>query len=299
MGHEVARGVYRHHRSLESKGTYMKKILILSLIFFTTDSFASGIASNAASAPCTNNTLETYSGNSNLQADWQPNTIDLRWYNGNTLMNVQSAANTCVYDGALTIPSTAPSRTGYTFAGWQVRPEMDFSTISVNNYISGYGKGLRNENDVNYCGYSGATYEESREGRSLCNELSEFNDLQSYEWKFQLVDGWLYGAAKCSGKSGNKYSSTWNINYKSDWTATYDELESATGDKVYCWCRATGFRQNNNNTLYGPSGNLMWVFADVIYSDTNSYFCPTICALRCGGSLARGWRDFRSALISQ
>ena len=99
----------------------MKKFLILLLLFFTTDSFASGIASNSASAPCTNNTLETYSGNSNLAADWQPNTINLRWYNENEKLTVQQSAQSCVYDGTLTIPSTPPTRTGYTFAGWKVR----------------------------------------------------------------------------------------------------------------------------------------------------------------------------------
>jgi hypothetical protein len=34
---------------------------------------------------------------------------------------VQSSAQSCVYDGALTIPSTQPTRTGYTFAGWEVK----------------------------------------------------------------------------------------------------------------------------------------------------------------------------------
>jgi len=108
----------------------MKRFLILLLMIFSTNSFASGIASNSASAPCTNTTLETYSGNSNLSADWQPNEIQLRWYNNNTLMDVQSSANTCVYDGTLSVPQTAPTRTGYTFAGWTVRPEMDFGELA-------------------------------------------------------------------------------------------------------------------------------------------------------------------------
>ena len=99
----------------------MKKLFILSLLFFTTDSYSSGIASNSASAPCDNNTLETYSGNSNLSADWQPNTINLRWYNDNEKLTVQQSAQSCTYDGTLNIPSTPPTRTGYTFAGWEVK----------------------------------------------------------------------------------------------------------------------------------------------------------------------------------
>ena len=112
----------------------MKKFLILLLLFFTTDSFASGIASNSASAPCTNNTLETYSGNSNLAADWQPNTINLRWYNENEKLTVQQSAQSCVYDGGLTIPSTPPTRTGYTFAGWAVRVPGIYTELE---YIEG------------------------------------------------------------------------------------------------------------------------------------------------------------------
>ena len=99
----------------------MKKVLLLFLLMFVSPAFASGIGASSASAPCTNNTLETYSGNTNLQADWQPNTINLNWYNGDTKLTVQSSAQSCVYDGALTIPSTQPTRTGYTFAGWEVR----------------------------------------------------------------------------------------------------------------------------------------------------------------------------------
>ena len=99
----------------------MKKVCILFLSIFTLPALASGINANTASAPCTNNTLETYSGNTNLQADWAPNTINLTWYNENEKLTVQSSAQSCVYDGTLTIPSTQPTRTGYTFAGWEVK----------------------------------------------------------------------------------------------------------------------------------------------------------------------------------
>ena len=114
----------------------MKKLLILLLCLFVGNSFASGIASNSASAPCTNNTLETYSGNSNLAADWQPNEIQLRWYNENERLTVQSSAQSCVYDGTLTIPSTQPTRTGYTFAGWEVRLPGAYTELE---YLEGNG----------------------------------------------------------------------------------------------------------------------------------------------------------------
>ena len=96
---------------------------IFSFIF-STPTFATNIPSNASTADCKNNPLQTYSGTSNLQADWQANTIQLHWYedsDATTEMNVASASQSCVYDGILTPPATIPTKTGYTFKGWTVR----------------------------------------------------------------------------------------------------------------------------------------------------------------------------------
>ena len=131
----------------------MKKCLMLFLCLFVGNSFASGIASNAASAPCTNNTLETYSGNSNLSADWQPNTINLRWYNENEKLTVQQSAQTCTYDGTLTVPQTPPTRTGYTFAGWTIRlpgayTELEYIELTGTQWIeTPYGVNAQTEQD--------------------------------------------------------------------------------------------------------------------------------------------------------
>ncbi len=91
---------------------------------FSTNLFATdpNIPANATSASCTNSTLNTYSGTSNLQANWEANQIGLYWYSdGNQITDIQSAATTCDYDGGLTVPSNPPTKTGYTFNGWKVR----------------------------------------------------------------------------------------------------------------------------------------------------------------------------------
>ena len=256
----------------------MKKLLLLFLLFFTTDSYSSGIASNAASAPCTNNTLETYSGNSNLAADWQPNTINLRWYNGNTLLDVQSTANTCVYDGSLTIPSTAPSRIGYTFDGWQVRPQMDFAaTIPIN--IEGtyrWSRGVTYNTNEDKCYYRGQDTD--------CNR-TELAEIQRYEWKTGFSHGVLYGMSKCSAKSGSNGVAT---------NFTDEYLDSVAGDKKYCWCRATGYKPNNSNVIYAPSSVLSWVYDQA--SDTIEY-CSRACANACA-AYAQGNSYFRTALFT-
>ena len=96
----------------------MKKIFLLFLLFFTTDSFATGFG-NVSSAPCDNDTLNKYTGTANVEINWEPNTINLNWYNGDEKLTVANNAQSCVYDGTLTVP-TQPTKPGYTFNGWKV-----------------------------------------------------------------------------------------------------------------------------------------------------------------------------------
>ena len=98
----------------------MKKLFLLLLIFFTIDSFANGIG-NVSSAPCDNDTLNKYTGTANVEINWEPNTIGLNWYDGDTKLTVDNSAQSCVYDGTITVPP-APTKLGYTFNGWKVIP---------------------------------------------------------------------------------------------------------------------------------------------------------------------------------
>ena len=254
----------------------MKKLLLLFLLFFTTDSFASGIDSNSNTAPCTNNTLETYSGNTNLQADWAPNTINLRWYNGNTLLDVQTSANTCVYDSTLTIPSTAPSRIGYTFDGWTVRPEMDFRTIPTD--FSGSDRWaigcVFNQNRCLYGTTASNTSEHS------CSSDMAYKELQKYEWKIKFDHGYVYGMSGCSTIGG---------------TSGYTGNPVFTNDTgQYCWCKATGYKAINSDVIKTTKYTLPWVFA-YEYGSHNS--CASLCALACDNYTAAG-SDFRTALFT-
>ena len=253
----------------------MKKCLILFLCLFTTDSLASGIASNTNSAPCTNTTLETYSGNSNLAADWQPNEIQLRWYNGNTLLDVQSSANTCVYDDTLTIPQTAPTRTGYTFAGWTVRPEMDFSTIPTNeNGLERWAKGSGTG------GADGCSYDTNILASQDVDCNSEFDDLQQQEWKARFSFGILYGMNRCSVTNGGT-------------TGQIGTPEESLG--TYCWCRVTGFKSTNSDIISAPSAKLSWVYYDD--SSGSIVVCNRWCGIRCAYA-AYAVSYFRTALFT-
>ena len=104
--------------TVRKKGRGMKKIFLLLLIFFTTESFATGIG-NVATAPCDNDTLSKYTGTANVEINWEPNTINLNWYDGDTKLTVANSAQSCVYDSTLTVPQQ-PTKLGYTFNGWKV-----------------------------------------------------------------------------------------------------------------------------------------------------------------------------------
>lgn len=198
----------------------MNKTVIVSIIAMlaTLPSFSSGIPSNTNSATCNNATLEKYSGTSNLQANWQANTINITWYNGDS----QVASNSCTYGGALTIPS-APSKTGYTFKGWRVRQatggvcgltKNTLRTLGNIGTATGYVNS-HNESGAVSCGslynynciYSGDEYQGERwDDTDSCqyqaNEISCSNsnvsDLNTEEWKVNLSYGTFKGVASCS-----------------------------------------------------------------------------------------------------
>ena len=90
------------------------------MFIFTTDSFASGIGTTPT-APCDNATLSKYTGTVNAEINWEPNEIQLGWYDGNTKLDVPVSAQSCTYDGMITVPPQ-PTKLGYTFNGWKVIP---------------------------------------------------------------------------------------------------------------------------------------------------------------------------------
>ena len=223
---------------------------------YTNDSYTS--------STCDSGVLQHDSGTVRLRARYEPNTINIRWYNNNTELNpTNTAANTCDYDDDLTLPNTQPTRTGYTFAGWRVRPQMDFGTIPTDvdgRYRYNKGTSLNLENLI--CYYQGK--------RADCNN-SGFADLQPYEWKTGFNHGVVYGMAKCSAISGP---------YQSASTLTDADLDSGNGDKQYCWCRVTGYKPSNSNIIYAPTSVLPWVYGEKRTVESCIGSCGNICAVK-------------------
>ena len=241
----------------------MKKIcMIVFGMMFACGAYATtDIASDATTGSCTEPTLGTYEGSADLEAKWNANTVPLRWYNNNTV--IQNATNTCNYDGGLTLPGD-PQRTGYTFDGWKVRPMMNFSTLTSLQAASDgqrWGKGYILSNGNDYCYYTVGT---GNSEAANCKTTPGFGSLSQKEWKVKYnsgtTKGTLYGSAYCSAKSGDNHSWAWPVASYTDWLATTAQLEqgTTTDNARYCWCQATGWQPENSSTIYGNSGEISW-----------------------------------------
>ena len=197
----------------------MKKLFLLFLCIFTTDSFASGI-SGGTTAPCDNETLAKYNGTANIEINWEPNVIGLRWSNGNEQINGQS---TCTYDGTITVPPQ-PTKLGYTFKGWKVDHSCGLKNVdvSINNTAS--------------CSKSiGGNYHYN----SACPNYT-LTENGTYAVVFDY--GIILGQALCSSTPGHE-------------GAFGTPNENSTGS--YCWCRITGYVWPEGGICSTTSG---WMF---------------------------------------
>jgi len=274
----------------------MKKLCLFSVLtaMCANAAYAADIASNATTAQCVEPTLHRYEGTANLQAQWEANSVSLRWYSNHTLIDPTDATDDCQYAGSLTRP-TNPSRTGFTFTGWKVRPLMDFSNLNSNlGSVVGnaYGKGVYNNAD--YCLYYDTQW---HEGAALCKQ-AEFTELQQQEWKQSFANGTVYGFAHCSAKSGNHHEYTWPAANRSEYAASLDDLNTydtqhSTEQKKYCWCQATGYKPTNQTVINGPLSSLAWVFRN---DDGSASDCAYNCAPLCARDVRRH-SAFRAAVF--
>ncbi len=254
-------------------------------ILFSAPSFADpDIPSSASSADCKHTPLQVYSGTSNLQAGWAPNTIQLHWYNGDTeIQNVPSESQSCVYDGTLTPPATIPTRTGYTFKGWRVRDlTCGLSHVDISIGRTWYAS----KGSTGYCYYYNDTGDEVD---GDCSD-SHFAGLNNSEWETNFSYGTVKGTSYCSGLSGDNNNWTWGGN-SSDWSATESELTSASGEKKYCWCKMSSYTPSGGTACNVASPS--WVFSRGYESASD---CADYCADDCA-NIVFVYDGFRRAVF--
>jgi len=244
---------------------------------FSAPSFADpDISSSASTADCKNNPLQTYSGTSNLQANWRANTIQLHWYedsDATTEMNVASASQSCVYDGTLTPPATIPTKTGYTFKGWRVKQAGASCFASQVCSLTGSAvNGLTyDDNDSTAYGYYG------HDGQDKKNESTY--GLTAGEWAVKDTGGGIIkGIASCNSTNAlGEYDSC-----ASDAIKPGNTFSSSSSGQ-YCWCKISSYKPSGGNVCNVASPS--WVFNFAYSSAYNcASYCANDCAINVGGS---------------
>ena len=234
--------------------------LIVAMPLFATNP---DISANEIDPSCNNSVLNTYSGSAGIEIDWEPNTINIEWYNGDQKITPSNnTANTCTYDAGLTIPTNAPSKTGYTFAGWKIKTasaggnsgnsggssqsQCSFATLlSFGDETQRASKSISNGTVSTSGGASASTYGLSNNG----------------DWGITLANGYVKGTALCSSSSSGDVPSVSSGNY--------------------CWCKAEQVQYFGENWCSVESSS--WVHnttADSII-DLLGSSCAAECASIC------------------
>ena len=242
------------------------------------------------SSQCDNGVLSTYSGSANLTANWQGNPITVTWYNGDT----QYDSNQCTYGGDLTMPSSIPQKTGYTFRGWRVK-QADTSCFAASvcsltgsqvNGLTGsdYGYNSHDGQDAENTSTYGLTSTGSwaveftnggvARGIASCNntDSNTFDTVMTAMQNGTMTEGQVVNAVygSCSSdaiKPGNTFSNTSNLN---------------NGDQ-YCWCKMTSYTPNNGSACNVASPS--WVFVIGFHYGSASE-CADGCASGCAYGIA-------------
>ena len=222
----------------------MKKLLPISVIaiFAVAPTFADNIT---ASSTCTNGVLGTYTGPADIEANFDPNTINTTWYNNGTAMTVDSAYQTCTYAAPLT-PPTPADRPGYVFNGWRLKLCLIPSSLASTNGSS-YG------------------YQNDRTGADGADSgnTSDYGLTEDNTWGLTWSSGdKVVGEAICSQTSGT-------------WATAGTPDTTGAGTTQYCWCRATGYIASGESqcNLSSPS----WV----VISNWSVSGCAHDCAKYC------------------
>ena len=231
---------------------------------------------------CTETKLNTDTGPVTLQAQWDPNTINIEWYNGDTKITPSNnTANTCEYDGAITLPTNTLTKTGYTFGGWRVREVVAqlFNLATLDPSTPGTASGSSSLN-----------------GNAGSNESTYGLTAGSGEWATEFEYGTVKGMARCSTQAGSNGRFTNGVgDNNGNWSNTtkLSTLTDETGQEGarYCWCQATGFDAEKDGTYVSVTPS-SWVF-NYVYVDADS--CANGCAAHCGGYF-RTHSNFRAVI---
>jgi len=230
----------------------MKKLLtFLFAILFAAPCFATGVSGD--SATCDSGTLSTDTGPTNLRANYESNTLNLKWHDEN---GTPITSNTCTYGGTITMP-TAPTKRGYTFKGWKVITHTPIeyieNDVTNNPYID---TGVEGNNDNYNIITEVMVLEQTTNYPTLisnsCSNCSNYNEWAiisvnfNASFLFYTNTHYIYPRLGngCSMATGRK-----NVRYLIDFTYN----RAIVNGVQYDYCSET--RGTTNNTTIKLFGN--------------------------------------------
>jgi hypothetical protein len=226
----------------EGKIMKNKKLLLLTgflTIALSCPAFATGISASDTTADCDNSTLGTYQGESTLQAQWNANTINLDFYDGETKLS----SGTCTYDGGIELPED-PTKTGYEFDGWRVcaatpqpQPEQCFMNLSG---IPDFADVSDFSNRAGY--YRGGSFQGNSYVVSVLQQINNPN-LSGILMGNNENDAVIFlMQARCSDTDADTHNGQYGCD-TDDWIAQTSQLTELSGtdtDHGNCWCQLNG-----------------------------------------------------------
>ena len=175
-------------------------------IIFPNFTFADNITD---ASTCTNGVLGTYTGPANIEANFDPNTINTTWYSNGTAMSGNGVPSSCTYAAPLT-PPTPADRPGYVFGGWKLKAACSLAGLDASVEPTAYALGG---------------------GRACCNGVTTdtYGLTQADQFGLTFPYGTIVGEGICS-KSGEEI-------------IEYEEGENQDGGG-YCFCHITKYTLN-------------------------------------------------------
>ena len=223
--------------------------------------------------------------NARMKASWTQNTYNLEWYgddNSSTPLTVQNSAQSCDYGNTLVLPSTNPTKVGYTFIGWEteeIPAGFNYGSTcssSVESTVAG-NYAINGEDTPKPGCLDLITSDDSKcKGAGYDSNASTYGITEPGQWGVRFSYGDVIGEAICSSTSG---------------TFATAGTPDTSGSGQYCWCRAMGYKLGVSNMCAVSSP--AWVHASNLGSAAE---CAGGCAADCAERF-RGTSDFRAALF--
>ena len=204
-----------------------------------------------------NNAITMPSSNVTCTSTCTANTIGLQWIpNGGTLGGSMPQSCTYLTENSIT-PLPQPTKTGYTFNGWNVSgwDPCGFSAVAGLTGTDFWAIGINQFSNATSCDYN--------QNFISCSD-SSFNDLDVNDFKVAFSYGTVYGRSKCSS---SQY-------VQGITTAPTDESGQ------YCWCSLKGYTPYGGNQCNLSSASY-WV-ASVSHNLQSEANCLDHCASACG-----------------